>query len=54
MACLVLDIETIPHTPIEEMVEEAVAKKVKSYIERTVDDSENAESLIRSPSPFFG
>ena len=35
-------------------MEEAISKKVKSYIERTGDDPENAESLIRSTSPFFG
>ena len=54
MAYLVLDIETIPRPPIDEVVEEAVAKKVRSYIDRTGDDAENAESLIRSTSPFFG
>ena len=54
LAFLILDIETIPRPPIDEVVEEAVAKKVKSYIDRTGDDPENAESLIRSTSPFFG
>ena len=54
MAYLVLDIETIPRPPIDEVVEEAVAKKVQSYIDRTGDGPENAESLIRSTSPFFG
>ena len=54
MAYLVLDIETIPRPLIDEVVEEAVAKKVQSYIDRTGDDPENAESLIRSTSPFFG
>ena len=51
---IILDIKTIPSTPIYEEVEEAVVKKVKSYIDRTSDDPENAESLIRSTSPFFG
>ena len=54
MAFLVLDIETIPRPTIDEVVEEAVAKKVQGHIERTGDDLENAESLIRSVSPFFG
>ena len=54
MAYLVLDIETIPRPLIDEVVEEAVAKKVQAYIDRTGDDPENAESLICSTSPFFG
>ena len=54
LAFLILDIETIPRPPIDEVVEEAVTIKVKSYIDRTGDDPENAESLIRSTSPFFG
>jgi len=54
LAFLILDIETVPRPTIDEAVEEAVSKKVNSYIERTGDDSENAESLIRSTSPFFG
>jgi predicted PolB exonuclease-like 3'-5' exonuclease len=54
LAFLVLDIETVPRPAIDEVVEEAVAKKVQGYIERTGDDPENAESLIRSVSPFFG
>ena len=54
MAFLVLDIETIPRPAIDEVVEETVAKKVRSHIERTGDNPGNAESLIRSVSPFFG
>ena len=54
MAYLVLDIETIPRPLIDEVVEEAVAKKVQAYIDRTGDDPEYAELLIRSTSPFFG
>ncbi len=54
MAYLILDIETVPLPTIDEEVELVVAKKVKSHIERTGDDPENAESLIRSTSPFFG
>lgn len=54
MAYLILDIETIPRPTIDEVVEEAVVKKVQSYIDRSGDSFENAESLIRSTSPFFG
>ena len=53
MAFLILDIETVPCPSIDDEVEEAVSKKVKSHIERIGDDLENAESLIRSTSPFF-
>ena len=35
MAFLILDIETVPRPSIDVAVEEAVSKKVKSYIERT-------------------
>jgi len=54
MAFHILDIETIPHPTIDKVVEDAVAKKVRSHIERTGDDPENVESLIRSISPFLG
>ena len=54
MAYLVLDIETIPRPPIDDEVEAVIAKKVEARIEKTGDDPENAESLIRSTSPFFG
>ncbi|SVD93848.1 uncharacterized protein METZ01_LOCUS446702 [marine metagenome] len=54
MAFLILDIETVPRPSIDETVDEAVRNKVKSYVERTGDDPGNAESLIRSTSPFFG
>ena len=37
MAFLILDIETVPRPSIDETVDEAVRKKVKSYIERTGD-----------------
>ena len=47
MAFLILDIETVPRPSIDVAVEEAVSKKVNSYIERTGDNPENAESLIR-------
>jgi len=54
LAFLILDIETLPRPSIDEVVEETVSKKVKSHIERTGDDPKNADSLIRSTSPFFG
>jgi len=54
LAFLVLDIETIPRPAIDKVVEETVAKKVQSRIERTGDNPKNVESLIRSVSPFFG
>ena len=40
MAFLILDIETVPRPSINETVDEAVRKKVKSYIERTGDTVE--------------
>ena len=54
MAFLILDIKTVPCPTIDGVVEETVAKKIQSHIERTGDDPENAESFIRSISPFFG
>ena len=54
MALLVLDIETIPRPTIDESVEELIAQKTQSRVERIGDDPENLESLIRSTSPFFG
>ena len=54
MANLVLDIETVPRPIIDEAVEEVIAQKTQARIEKTGDNPENAESLIRSVSPFFG
>ena len=54
MAFLVLDIETIPRPTIDKSVEEVITQKTQARVERTGDDPENAESLIRSTSPFFG
>ena len=54
MAYLILDIETVPLPPIDDEVEAVIAKKIDARIEKTGDDPENAESLIRSTSPFFG
>ena len=42
------------HAPIDAAVEEAISKKVTPHIEKTGDDSQNVDSLIRSTSPFFG
>ena len=54
MAFLILDIETVPRSTIDEVIEDAIAKKVHNHIECTSDKPENADSLIRSISPFFG
>ena len=54
MAFLILDIETLPRPSIDDAVEQAISKKVTSHIERTGDDPQNVDSLIRSTSPFFG
>jgi predicted PolB exonuclease-like 3'-5' exonuclease len=54
MAYLILDIETVPRPPIDDTVEEVISQKTQARIERTGDDPQNAESLIRSTSPFFG
>ena len=48
MAFLILDIETLPRPSIDAAVEETISKKVKSHIERTGDDPQNVDSLIRS------
>ena len=54
MAYLILDIETVPRPTIDKNVEEVIAKKITTHIEKTGDDPDNADSLIRSVSPFFG
>ena len=48
MAFLILYIETIPRPTIDKMVEETVAKKVQTYIDRTGNDPENEESTLRT------
>ena len=53
MAYLILDIETLPRPPIDDTVEEVISQKTQARIEQTGDDPQNAESLIRSTSPFF-
>ena len=54
MVTIILDIETVPRTSIDEVVEEAVSKKVKAFIERTGDDPENTELLRSFYLTFFG
>ena len=54
MSFLILDIETVPRTSIDDEVEIDIAKRTKARVQKTGDDPENVESLIRSTSPFFG
>ena len=54
MSFLILDIETVPRPSIDDEMECEIAKKTKANVERTGNDPEDAESLIRSISPFFG
>jgi len=54
LSFLILDIETVPRASIDEEVEIDITKRTKARVERTGDGPENAESLIRSTSPFFG
>ena len=54
MSFLILDIETVPRASIDKEVEIDIAKRTKARVDRIGDDPKNAESLIRSTSPFFG
>ncbi|MFQ6609711.1 MAG: ribonuclease H-like domain-containing protein [Fidelibacterota bacterium] len=54
MKFLILDIETIPRDDLPETLNDEVLRKTNQRIERTGDDPIEAESLIRSVSPFFG
>jgi len=54
MPYLILDIETIPRPSIDSEVEKEIDKKVQARIDKTNDDVDNTDSLIRSTSPFFG
>jgi len=54
MSFLILDIETVPRPSIDDEMEIEILNKTKVRLERTGDDPENAENLIRSTSPFFG
>ncbi|NQU68133.1 MAG: ribonuclease H-like domain-containing protein [Candidatus Marinimicrobia bacterium] len=54
MKYLILDIETIPRDDISESMNEEVLRKTTQRVERLGGDPAEAESLIRSVSPFFG
>ena len=54
MSYLIMDIETIPQKGLDEVVEAEVAKRTERRLEQSGGDSAEAESLIRSTSPFFG
>lgn len=54
MNYLVLDIETIPRADLTEGMEEAVKLKVQKKLEAADMEPADADSLIRSTSPFFG
>ena len=54
MSLLILDVETVPRPSIDDEVEIEITKKTKVRVEQTGDNPENAESLIRSTSPFLG
>jgi len=54
LSFLILDIETVPRASIDKEVEIDIAKRTKARVDRIGDDPKNAESLIRSTSPFFG
>ena len=50
MAFLIVDIETVPRPSIDETVDEAVRKKVRSYIERTGDTVAKAYEEVNIPA----
>ncbi|MBC8214122.1 MAG: ribonuclease H-like domain-containing protein [Candidatus Marinimicrobia bacterium] len=54
MNYIILDIETVPQPNLPETIEEEVEKQVRKKLERAEIDRSDAESLIRSVSPFFG
>lgn len=54
MRFLIFDIETIPQPDLDEGREAEVARKTELEEARGVRDHDEAESLIRSVSPFFG
>ena len=49
-----MDIETVPRKGLDDMVEAEVAKRTERRLEQSGGDPAEAESLIRSTSPFFG
>lgn len=54
MRYLIFDIETIPLTGLPEPLELEVARRTKREVERGELEPPEAESLVRSVSPFFG
>lgn len=54
MSYLILDIETVPQKGLDEVMEEEIAKRTERRIEQSGGDAEEAESLIRATSAFFG
>jgi len=54
MNYLILDIETVPREHLPEPLEIEIQRRVQLRLEKTVDNQEDLESLIRSTSPFFG
>jgi len=54
MTYLILDIETVPRKDLPFELEEAIKKKTEKRVETTGSEPAEAESLIRSVSPFFG
>jgi len=51
---LIFDIETVPLTGLPEPLELEVARRTKREVERGELEPPEAESLVRSVSPFFG
>tara|TARA_Y100000590_G_scaffold399306_2_gene482424 strand:- start:12028 stop:12693 length:666 start_codon:yes stop_codon:yes gene_type:complete len=54
MSFLILDIETVPRKGLDEVMEAEVAKRTERRLEQSSGDAEEAESLIRATSAFFG
>ncbi|NOZ08614.1 MAG: hypothetical protein GXO91_07025 [FCB group bacterium] len=54
MEYLVLDIETIPRADLPEGLEEEIHRRVARKLEQVELEPAEADSLIRSTSPFFG
>ncbi|MBA7683985.1 hypothetical protein ES703_92373 [subsurface metagenome] len=54
MRYLIFDIETVPLTGLPEPLELEVARRTKREVERGELEPSEAESLVRSVSPFFG
>ncbi len=54
MRYLVFDIETVPLTDLSEPLEREVARRTKREVEKGELAAPDAESLVRSVSPFLG